>query len=165
VGCGKKILIPQYETAEEQFVFAMKTKTGTMKGFDEKTRKEQLRRIEASFYEVINTFPDDTKYTPAAYLTLGNTYLDYKQWKKAMDIYQEAIERYPGQEDVQLFGHYGLGVAYDRLEKYSDAREQYKICIERFGDDPRSSYQNIVEKARSRYGRIRVEDGPAARLR
>ena len=155
--CGKKIILPEYESAKDQYLFALRLKTNTVKGFDEKSRAQQLKRIESSFLRVIEKFPDDTKYTPAAYINLANTYNDYREPAKAVKYFQIALKKYPGQEDIQIFGHYGLGSAYDRLGRYKEAKEQFKLCVDKFGDDPRSAYQEIVEKARRRYTRIREE--------
>ena len=157
-GCTKqKFVIPTYDTAEEQYFYAMKMKINTVKGLDEEARTRQLRRFEAAFGKIIDTFPDDMKYTPAAYINLGDAYLEYDQPAKALKIFQTAIDKYPGQEDIQLFGHYGMGVAYDKTGKYSEAKKEYKYCIDKFGDDPRSSVKNIIEKAQFRYSRIREE--------
>ena len=155
IGCAQKIVIPDYETAKEQYLYAMKLKLNTMKGFDKKTRENQLNRIETAFMRVIKNFPDDNEYTPVVYINLGETYNSYEKPLKAIAMFSTAIHKYPGQEDIQLFGHYGLGISYDKIGEYAKAKEQFKICIDQFGDNPRSTFQKIVEQARRRYGVMR----------
>lgn len=154
-GCRTKIVIPDYESVKEQYFYAMKIKLNTTIALDKKRREHQLRRIEAAFYKVIEEFPEDTRYTPAAYINLGDAYLKFHHPHKAIKIFSEAIEKYPDQEDIQLFGHYGLGVAYDSIGEFESAKKEYKFCIEKFGDTQKEEFKKIVEICRRRYDRIR----------
>ena len=156
-GCRTKIVIPDYESAKEQYFYAMKIKINTTIGIDEKRRKHQLRRIEAAFNKVIKGFPEDTKYTPAAYINLGDAYMKFHRPNKAIKIFSEAVKKYPDQEDIQLFGHYGLGLAYDSVGEFEAAKKEYKFCIDKFGDTQRKEFKKIVKSCRRRYNRIREE--------
>ncbi len=157
-GCAKKVVIPEFSTAKEQYVYAMKLKMNTLIGYTKKQRKEQLKLLETSFMEVIKDFPEDERYTPAAYVSLGDTYIEYREPRKAIDIFEEAIMRYPDQADVLLFSHYGLGFSYDMIGEYEEAKKEYKLCVDKFGDDPRPEFQETLQKCRTRYERLRVRE-------
>lgn len=152
--CGKKIIIPDYPTAKEQWLFAMKEKKNTIPALDEAARQRQLARLEMAFLKVIEQFPDDKQFTPGAYINLGDTYLKFKQHHKAIKIFTEAIEKYPDQEDVQLFGHFGIANAYDLLGRYDDAIKGYKYCLDKFGNSQNPEFKKIVDLARDRYNRV-----------
>ncbi len=148
-------IIPDKETPKEQYAFAYDSSRTAFKGFDKETRIRRANEIAAAFKKVIEKYPEDTEYTPAAYINLGDTYLEIDNYSKAIKYFKKAVEKYPGQEDIQIFGHYGLGVCYDQIGKYEEAKKEYKYCIDKFGDDPRDTFQKIVKKAQFRYDRIR----------
>ena len=44
-------------------------------------------------------------------------------------MFQEAIEKYPDQDDIQILAHFGLGTAYDLTGKYEEAKQEYGIDV------------------------------------
>ena len=88
---------------------------------------------------------------------MGEVYYTFHQYKDAVKVYRAALKKYPDQEDIQLFGRYGLALSYDRLRNYEKAQYYYKEVIDRFGDDEREEVQKIVRECEVLYRQVRTE--------
>jgi tetratricopeptide (TPR) repeat protein len=110
-----------------------------------------------AYEKVITRFPDDTVYTPAAYIGVGEIYRSFRRHEDAVKMYHAALKQYPDQEDIQLFALYGLGLSYDRMRDYNKAQAYYKECIDRFGDDEREEFKKIVRECEILYSQVRTE--------
>lgn len=156
-GCGNKILIPTFDTAREQLIFARAQKQNQILSTDLKRRKQQMRSVVGAFEEVIKRFPDDTQYTPAAYIGMGEVYYMFHDYKDAVKVYRTALRKYPDQDDIQVFALYGLGLAHERLHNYAEALAYYKEVIDRFGDDEREQVKKIVRQCEILYSHVRTK--------
>ncbi len=156
-GCGPRFLIPTFDTARDQLMFAREQKQNQLPSTDPKRRNRQLLSTIRAFEEVIKRFPDDIVYTPPAYIGMGEVYYTFHQYKDAVKVYRAALKKYPDQEDIQLFGRYGLALSHDRLRNYEKAQYYYKEVIDRFGDDEREEVQKIVRECEILYRQVRTE--------
>jgi tetratricopeptide (TPR) repeat protein len=157
VACGTKILVPTFDTARDQLIFARAQKQNQIFSTDPKKRKQQMRSLVGAFEEVIKRFPDDTEYTPAAYIGMGEAYYMFHDYKNAEKAYSIALRKYPDQDDIQLFALYGLGLAHERLHNYAKALASYKEVIDRFGHDEREQVKEVVRQCEILYSHIRTE--------
>ena len=156
-GCGPRFLIPTFDTARDQLMFARAQKQNQLPSMDPKKRNRQLRSTARAFEEVIKRFPDDIVYTPPAYIGMGEVYYTFHEYKDAVKVYRAALKKYPDQEDIQLFALYGLALSHDRLRNYEKAQSYYKECIDRFRDDEREEVQEIIRECEVLYRRVRTE--------
>ncbi len=156
-GCGPKFLIPTFDTARDQLMFARAQKQNQLLSTDPKKRNRQLRSTIQAFEEVIKRFPDDTVYTPPAYIGMGELYYTFRQYKDAVKVYQAALKKYLDQDDIQCFALYGLALSHDRLRNYEKAQSYYKECIDRFRDDEREEIKKIVHECEILYSQVRTE--------
>ncbi len=156
-GCGPRFLIPTFDTARDQLMFAREQKQNQLLSTDPKKRNRQMRSTVRAFEEVIKRFPDDTDHTPPAYIGMGEVYYTFNQYKDAVKVYRTALEKYPDQDDIQCFALYGLGLSHDRLGNYKKAQAYYKEVIDRFRDDEREEIQKIVRQCEILYRQVRTE--------
>ncbi len=156
-GCGPRFLIPTFDTARDQLMFARAQKQNQLMSTDPKRRNRQLLSTIRAFEEVIKRFPDDTVYTPPAYIGMGEVYYTFRQYKDAVKVYRAALKKYPDQEDIQLFALYGLALSHDRLGIYKKAQSYYKEVIDRFRHDEREEIQEIVRECEILYRQVRTE--------
>lgn len=152
------IIIPEYENATEQFIFAKGLKDNTIilqqSDLDEETRK---RALKDAFRSVIERFPDDRRVTPLAWVELAELHYRQEEFKEALEIYNTVLENYPDQDDVVCQSLYGLGRCHDQLGNYKKALSFYKECYKRFENDPRPHLNIIAKQAKYNYSRIRVK--------
>jgi tetratricopeptide (TPR) repeat protein len=157
-GCTKTpILVPEFNTATEQYIFAKNLKDQTMlvnpKGKQRKIRDES---IILAYQSVIDRFPEDQRVTPLAWVELGDTYFHQNDLDEAIVYYETCLEKYPHQDDVYCKALFGAARTYDRLKDYEKAIDYYKICYQRFENDKRPFLAVIGQQARINYSHIRV---------
>ena len=159
VSCSKNpIIIPEFNTATEQFLFAKNLKD---KGIYEqpkgKDRKIHDRAVTQAYQNVIDRFPDDKKVTPLAWIELGDIYFKLKDYDKTLFYYETAKHQYPNQDDIQCRALFGTARTHDRLKNFEEAISLYRQCFMRFENDSRPYLAIIGQQARINYSRIRVQ--------
>ncbi len=152
------IIIPDYPSATEQYLFAKKQKeTAFLAPSRDTKRKEQITAAIMAFERVIERYPDDLRVTPLAWMDLGDMYLHNKDYKEAVKNYETVLQKYPDQDDAVCKSLYGMGRAYDGLKDYEKALDYYKQCFERFENDKNQLLAMLGRQARQSYGRIRIK--------
>ena len=158
--CSKTppIIVPEFNTATEQYIFAKSLKDRLVmerpKGREKKTYEKALI---LAYKRVIDQFPEDTRVTPLAWVDLAETHYRLEEYEKAADLYEKAIQKYPQQDDILCKALFGAGLSHDKLKNFRLALSYYKQCYQRFENDPRSHIAIIGQHARINYSRIRVK--------
>jgi tetratricopeptide (TPR) repeat protein len=158
-GCAKTpIMVPEFNTAAEQYVFAKSLKDQTVlvnpKGRERKIRNDSIL---LAYKSVIDRFPEDQKVTPLAWVELGDTYFRLNDLDKAIIYYETSLQKYSHQEDIVCKSLFGAARTHDRLKNYEQAIDYYKKCYQRFENDKRPFLAVIGQQARINYSRIRVK--------
>lgn len=158
-GCMRNpILVPEFNTATEQYIFAKNLKDQTMlvnpKGKERKIREDS---IILAYQSVIDRFPEDQRVTPLAWIELGDIYFRQNEIDEAIVYYETAFQKYPHQDDIVCKALFGSARAYDRIKDYEKAIDYYKKCFQRFENDKRTFLATIGQQARINYSRIRVK--------
>ncbi len=81
---------------------------------------QELEKAIKAFHFFVKTFPDDS-LVPKAYINLGNTYFWNKQFRKACDIYQQAISKTP-EKKLLIDAHLGIIRCYEKTGQVDLAR-------------------------------------------
>ncbi|HPB31777.1 MAG TPA: tetratricopeptide repeat protein [Candidatus Sumerlaeota bacterium] len=156
-GCHSKaaILIPDFETAAEQYMFA---KNMRERSFFHAEKKDERRdkAIVMAYDKILERFPDDMKITPLAYVELGDIHYRRKDYKKAIAIYEKSILKYSTQDEIVCKALFGAASAYDHQKDFEKAMNYYKMCYERFESDQRAFLAVIGAQARINYSKIRI---------
>ena len=64
---------------------------------------------------------------PEIRYNLGNSLHQQKEWERALQNYQKALQGTPDPSQAQIY--YNLGNTFYRLDKYPEAIEAYKKCL------------------------------------
>ncbi len=147
----KKLVIPDFDTAQEQFAYASSLHVGVLPSLDKKKRRQQLERWIQAYSKVVERFPDDKTYTPLAYLTVAECQADLGKIQIARSMFREATERWGDNELVVARAMYDLAVTLDQEQRYSESQQIYREIIERFKDSQKPGVGEIVKKAQARY--------------
>ena len=125
------IVFPNYDTADQQFFYAVEYDRTTLvpRGT---SGKERLQRIIAGYQTVIDHFPNDQTYVPLSYAAIGNCYFRMEEYRRTIRIYQGAMERYPNYPFLHAEGAWKIGRSYELLGRPAEAKRYYKSCVDTF---------------------------------
>jgi tetratricopeptide (TPR) repeat protein len=158
LGCyGEKVIIPVYDTAMDQFVFAKRIKDHAYLVADKSKRKTEFKHAILAYQKVLELFPDDEKFAPLALASMADSYFEIEQFGKAAKTYERVLKKYPDQNDIQASALYGAGVVYDRMGKHAKAQSYFKDCIERFANNNNPFIKDLVERSKIQYGTIKKD--------
>jgi TolA-binding protein len=159
--CGGKktrvpdLLVPDMDTAAEQFEVAERARQSAKSVFDPATRRTETRKAIVAYESVLKRFPNDTRHTPAAALFIGDLRREVGEPARAAAQYETVLRNYATDPTIRLEALYGLGLALDELGRPREAKVQYKMLIDQFGDSADPSIRQRVEEARQKYVQIR----------
>jgi tetratricopeptide (TPR) repeat protein len=157
--CTKSpILIPEFATATEQYIFAKSLKDKVLMeqpmGTDKKTHNQAMIM---AYENVINRYPDDKRVTPLAWIDLGDAYFRLGEYEKALTHYDTAKQKYPEQDDILCKSLFGAARSHDKLKNFEQAIANYKECFVRYENDSRPYLAIIGQQSRVNYSRIRIK--------
>lgn len=130
--------VPLCQNAKEQYTFAKKLhlselpESQLLMYIKPEHREAKINKAIYAYSKVIEYFPKDTVYTPLASVDIANLYTMKKEYKTAVKIYNEALDKYSKNDFVYAASLYGLGKCYHRMEKYPKSIECFNKCIEEF---------------------------------
>ena len=158
ISCHREpIIIPDFNTATEQYIFAKNLKdTSYLEQRKNEKKETRQEAVIMAYQRVIARFPDDLRVTPIAWVDLGDLYLWVKDYQEALQVYETAMQKYPDQDDVICKSLFGAARAADGMKQYELALSYYKQCYERFENDKRPHLALIGKQARLYYSRIRI---------
>lgn len=149
-------LIPEEDTAREQFLVAEMAYREARGIYDQKVRAAELRKAIAAYQAVERRFPDDRRYTPAAAAFIGNIHQDLREFNAALAQYEHCLKKYSDDDEVRITALLGMGQSYDELKKPQSAQPYYKMITDEYAGNPNPRIREIVEQARLRYRQIRL---------
>ncbi len=147
----KKLVIPDFETAREQYAYAASLQASMLPSFDKKRRRVQLDRIIQCYSKVVDNFPNDTVYTPVAFVIIAESYAELGQEQKAQSMFQEALQRWSDNDYIVARSMLNIALSLDRQKRFSESQRIYKEIIERFKNCQKPGVGEIVTRAESRY--------------
>lgn len=163
--CGKpkpEYVVPEFETAGEQYGFAESQRQKTTASSVSERRKEQMESIVVLYAKVVERFPEDRVYTPQAKLKLAmlNMRMPGMDAKRnAIEILEECVQQHDDFEEVHANALYQLGVALDIVGDYERAQNRYREVFDRYGASENAQLKEVAKKARSNYNKVRTRSG------
>lgn len=149
------LLIPEEDTAREQFAIAEGQERDARGVFDAEKRAEELAKALAAYEVVEKRFPDDGKYTPAASVLIAEIRQELGQNDRAIAQFNHALKTYPDDSEVRIASLLGLGKSLDGAGRPDEAQVYYKMLIDQYQESTSPEIRAIVEEARQRYRQIR----------
>lgn len=153
----KKLVIPDYPTAKDQFSFALAYAQAQVISPDAKRRHVQIGKIMQAFEKVIANFPADTSVVPRTFLELGDCAATDGDLKKARQYYQTALAKYPNDDYIQARGTFSIGRLQDVEGNHEDAKLSYKEVMDRFGTSQLAAVRDIAKKASRGYYQVQEQ--------
>lgn len=148
---GEKIVIPDFSTAEEQFTNARVQQEVVKFSFTKKKVMNHYNAAIEGYKKVIQNFPDDTEFTPRAYIGIGDCYLRMgkpAQAKKHLDI---ALNTYPDNELLQAIARFGIGRCYYAMEQYESAQYVLKKWLDTYDRHEHPAIKELSKQAAKLY--------------
>lgn len=152
---GPQYLVPEVNTAREQFEVAERQRRGAQGVFDKSARALEMEKAILAYRAVETRFPSDETYTPVAALLIGNLHQELEQHDKATRQYSQVLQRYPNDDGVRISALYGMGESLDQLSRASEAQNYYKLLIDEYSGTADPEMRRMVEQAIGRYRQIR----------
>ncbi len=146
--------IPELETAREQAEVAQQQHQRARQTIDTAQRRQELERAAAAWQKVVERFPGDQRYTPAAHLRVGDVYRELERHRQAERTYREVIRRYPDSQDIHALALLYLGETLYAREQYDEGKSIFRQLIDTYGDDTDPQLQDIVARADFQYRQI-----------
>lgn len=147
----RKLVVPDFQTAKEQYQYAVALHNSMIPSVDKTRRRQQLDRIIQCYSKVVENFPDDTVHTPVAYVTIAEAYAEQGQDTKAEMMFREAMERWSANEYVVARCMFDIASALDKQKRFSESQQLYKEIMERFKGSQKPGVADIVARAQARY--------------
>ena len=161
-GCGlvkrpepTRFLIPEMDTAQEQWTLAERQLREAQGIFEPETRQVELRKAMQAYEAVVDRFPNDLRYTPTADLMIANLRREVGERQLAETQYRRVLSRYSDDEGIRIDALLGLGQTLDDLGRPADAKVHYKMVIDQYAGSQDPLIRRSVETARARYVQIR----------
>ncbi len=146
--------IPELETAREQAEVAQQQHQRARQTIDTDQRRQELQRAAAAWQKVVDRFPDDQRYTPAAHLRVGDVHRELEQHRRAERTYREVINRYPDIEDIHALALLYLGETLYAREQHDQGKSVFRQLLDIYGEDNDPQIQDIVARADFQYRQI-----------
>lgn len=157
--CGLKgepeYLVPAEDTVEGQYAVAEKQEADARGVFDEKLREEEMKKAILAYRAVETRFPNDTKFTPAASLIIGNIHQVNRQFEEALAQYEMVLQKYPNDDQARIGALLGKGQTLDSLDRPEEAQVYYKMLIDQYQGAKDPKFREMVDRATTRYRQIR----------
>lgn len=176
LGCGglfgrKSYIIPEENTAAEQFSVAMTQEKRARGTLVKATRVEEYNKAVAAYDAVISRFPSDQQFSPAAWIAkselwyqLGGEESSY--YAKALKGFRTSADKFADQADIRAAALWGLGRTYDQLARaqgdsaagrssQQSAQAAYKAIIDEFSNHEDPAIRSLVGQAKLRYRIVR----------
>jgi len=149
----KQYHIPEKATAELQYVFAVQYLQDRSR-IHTRQRKELYDSVIDAFSAVIDRFPEDQIFTPLARMDIADRYFELKDFGYAMQLYKEAQSDYAMNDFVQAKTLLKIGLCYEIKGKNAKAIEQYKMCVDFYGNHADDAIKKVVDQARALTERV-----------
>lgn len=156
MGCGPKIIIPEFNTAKEQYEFAKMQKDNSLLARKDR-REERYTQAILAFKKVIEKFPEDKQYCSVSLISIGECYYWIDKFSKSAETYEEALKLYSNLNDIRPFALYGVALSYDHLKEYEKAQYYYKTLLDAYEKDQRNEVQDVLKKAKAKYSKVKVK--------
>lgn len=158
------LVIPDFDSAKDQYGFASMYKAAVIPAVDPPRRKSQAQKIIQCYQQVANRFPDDPNYTPVALLEIADETRSIGDVKGSEAAYRDIISRYPQNEYVQARGTYSVARCCDARGDFETAKQLYRQIHEQYYTTQSPAVRDIVMRADKLYYTVR-EKKPAKRAR
>jgi tetratricopeptide (TPR) repeat protein len=156
-GCSifrKGPVVPEMMTASEQARVADDQLRLAQRTPDEDARRKELKKASAAFQQVVTRFPDDTTYTPAAYLILGDIHYRLEDYKNAERYYRTVVREYPNIADVHAGALYGLGETLTAAGNGRAGKEYYRQMLDIYAETDNPLIRERMAIAKRRYDQV-----------
>jgi len=150
----KKLVIPDYPTAKDQYNFAEMYKGSQVLTGDAARRKQQMSKAAQCYQRVVDRFPEDVNFTPRAIVDLGDCAAQSQDYKVALTHYNRAISGYPDNEYVVARSMCAIGMIQDKREEHEAAKATYKDIIDRFSNSRSMAVRDLVKRASVLYFKV-----------
>ncbi|MGB9691703.1 MAG: tetratricopeptide repeat protein [Candidatus Sumerlaeaceae bacterium] len=147
----KKLVIPDFESAREQYAYAASLQAAMLPSFDKNRRRIQLDRIIQCYSKVVDNFPNDTVYTPVAFVSIAEAYAELGKDQQAQAMFHEALQRWADNDYIVARSMLNIAISLDRQKRFSESQKIYKDIMERFRNSQKPGVKEIVTRAESRY--------------
>ncbi len=151
---SEKLVIPDYPTSKDQYMFASMYEQNQITGSNIKQRKEQLGKVAQCYERVVNRFPEDQTFTPRAVLELGDCAAQSSDFNKAKSLYNSAMQNYPDDEYIQARAMCAVGLIQDLEKDHEGAKATYKEIMDRYGNSRSGAVREIVKRASTLYFKV-----------
>ena len=153
-GCLRNsVVIPDQDTAEQQFQYAELKRRWETPPAEVKARKDFYRKHAYMFAKVIERFPDDELYVPLAIIAIAK--LDYKSenYRQVVRYLEKALVFFPDNDQYQVRATFTIGRSLDQLKRYKKAKPYYRRCVEKYGTSGDKIVQSLVKECRLYYNK------------
>lgn len=157
-GCqrGPKAIVPDQETARQQYMFAKAKQDYSIPPANSRAMAVHREKHKFLFQKVVNRFPDDPIYTPRAILEIAEILFKERRYVDTILYLRKAMPLYPNMPEFQAQAIYLIGWSFDKMQRHEQAKEEYKKCIDQFGQSDNPAIQDVVTKCRRFYNRTHI---------
>lgn len=151
---GDDIVVPDYDTVEEQARTAQEQYRIANRTGDPDLRREEMLKAIKAFQQVVDRFPGDRRYTPPAHLLVADLQNETEQYRAAEGTYRQVIFEYPEIPDVHSGALFGLADVLTKRGRAREGKEFYRQVIDIYGETDDPIIAERVRRARGRFSEI-----------
>ncbi len=146
-----ELVIPDFPTAKEQFLFARMFQNSQMLAPELAKRRVQMNKVSQYYQRVLKNFPNDPEYVPRTYLELGDCASLSDEDQLAITLYQKA-QAISNQDDfIVARSQYSIARMYDIQGRYVEAKQIYKDIMDRYKKSEAGNVRDVVARATKLY--------------
>jgi len=152
-----RIHVPPQDTAREQFAVAQESESRARGVLNLADRKPFLQNAIMAYEMVVNRFPMDDRYAPAALVIIAGLNMELDNIDQAVLQYREALQKYPNDREVRVTALHGLAKALDVKKQPAEAETYYRMVVDEFGSDTTDpQIQRLVAESYRRLRTIQI---------
>ncbi|MBX7247255.1 MAG: tetratricopeptide repeat protein [Candidatus Sumerlaeaceae bacterium] len=158
------LVIPDFESAKEQYAFAMLYQRKQVISPDKKRRDIQLAKIVECHEAVLRNFPNDPTYTPLSALAIADAMTGRQDFKGAIARYEQIQKIYPENDYVQARAMYSIARCDDSLGQFESAKQLYRKIMDSYTNSENSGIREIASKSKALYYQVRDKNPLKAKV-
>lgn len=152
-----KIDIPQMDTVNEQFKYAMKQQEELGKVPAQMSKhKEQAAVTIAAFQKVVDAFPDERLQVGRSKLGIAMVRLEEGDTQRALGIFEDLIKNNADDEVGTVLAMYNAAGILDHMGRFEEAKTYYRKIFDGYTGSADPTLAKLADLSRLYYYRVRT---------
>ena len=151
VNCQKEEL-DTFSNAQQQYEYAANYQMLNTAKIISRDNKDVLKSIIRRYELVVEFFPENKVFTPAAKKQIAMAYIKLNDDNKAIKYCESIINAPADNAYIHAFAYHKLGNLYYRKKKRDIAKKYWQECVNNYAEDKNEKIKKLVDECKVNLG-------------